>query len=218
MSYMGRDLDPGTWGESILRALNFQHVVPLGEMIASVEPWTCRVASDSTDPDASASDRVDGVAAIDGTRSEQRLTFPSGTTRVKYILEGEITTNRGNVIKRYTHMWILPYRMAPDFTGGEASEDVNHTFDFDKDLSEGEFIVSSDQWSIAVAPDSPNADPDAASRVTGISTHGKTESYQRITLPDDLTVPVKYLLGATVTTSLGNVIKLYAYKTVRAPS
>lgn len=217
--YIGADLDAGAWGESILRYVNFERVLPAGEEIASVEPWTCTVAADSTDGDATPAARVDGVAVIDGTRSRQRLTFPDGlSTRVKYILEAAITTNRGNMIKRYTHMWVRRLKLADRQLGeGEPGEDVYHTMRFDKDLSEGEVIVTSPTWSIEVTDDSPNPDAGSASRIVGIATHGLSDSYQRIVLPSDLVVPVRYLLGARVITSLDNTIKLHAYKTVRAP-
>lgn len=216
--YIGSDLDPGAWGESIVRSMNFEHVLSTGETIAAVAPWICTVAADTTDQDATPAARVAGAPFIDGTRSRQRLTFPDGpATRVKYVLEAEVTTSLGNVIKRWTHLWVRRLKLCPDLGDGQPGEDINHTMQFARDLSAGEQIVSS-VWSIEVAADSANPDAGVASRLVGISTHSLTDSYQEIVLPADLVGPVRYLLGATVVTTLGNTIKLHAYKNVRAAS
>ena len=103
-----------------------------------------------------------------------------------------------------------------DFHPADTGEDEIYTFDFRRDFDEGETIVSS-EWTCAIASDSESIDDDAP------NTHHSDDSE---TLDTDTTsrrrisglvAGVKYVLEATVTTSLGNMRTLWSHVTCIEP-
>ncbi len=101
-----------------------------------------------------------------------------------------------------------------DFDPADPSESEVYSFDFVRDLTEGESIASA-TWTIAVAADSAAADPAAATRLSGGPSNAGTITSQRVV---GLLDGVKYVLSATVTSNLGNKATLFSHVTSRSPS
>lgn len=94
-------------------------------------------------------------------------------------------------------------RAIGQFTPANAGESEVYGFDFAKDLPEGDSI-STVTFGIAVVS---GTDPDPASHLTGQPSVSGTQTLQRV---QDLIAGVIYTLEATVVTTMGNTLVLWA--------
>lgn len=94
-----------------------------------------------------------------------------------------------------------------DFSPADEGESENYSFDFVKDLAEGETIVGS-TWYCTVAEDSEAPDEDAADHVAVPASYSGTLTTQHVS---GLVAGVKYVLQAVVETSAGNTVSLWSY-------
>lgn len=102
-----------------------------------------------------------------------------------------------------------------DFDPIDEGEIGDFTFDFARDdIASGETIVSA-VWNCSVAESSIGADPSASSRLSGSPYITGLTTMQRVS---GTVGGVKYVLQASVTTSLGNVLSLWSYVTCNVPA
>lgn len=100
-----------------------------------------------------------------------------------------------------------------EFHPADPGESEDYTFDFVKDLAEGETIVGA-TWTCSVADDSEEEDADAADHVAIPASYDGTRTTQHIS---GLVAGVKYLLQAVVETSAGNTVSLWSHVTCMEP-
>lgn len=101
-----------------------------------------------------------------------------------------------------------------DFPPADEVESETYTFDFVRDLADGELIISA-VWYCTVAADSEEADENAADHVAIAAEVLGTKTMQHIS---GLVAGVKYVLQAVVETDRGNTVSLWSHVTCRAPS
>lgn len=102
-------------------------------------------------------------------------------------------------------------RIDRNFSAADPDEDEVYTFDFLKDLPEGD-TVSTSIWSCDVVS---GVDADAASHLIGSPSTGGSKTSHRIS---GLLPGVEYRLRALVTTAAGSKLSLYAHVPCRALS
>jgi hypothetical protein len=101
-----------------------------------------------------------------------------------------------------------------EFSPADSVESEDYTFDFVKDLADGETIVSA-SWTCSVADDSEGADENAADHVAAPPpTYDGTRTTQHVS---GLVAGVKYVLQAVVQTSAGNTVSLWSHVTCMDP-
>jgi hypothetical protein len=100
-----------------------------------------------------------------------------------------------------------------DFPPADDVESRNYTFDFVKDLAEGDTIVGA-TWSCTVAEDSAGQDAEAADHVGVPATYDGTRTTQHVS---GLVAGVKYVLQAVVSTQAGETVSLWSHVECRAP-
>lgn len=102
-----------------------------------------------------------------------------------------------------------------DFPPADPGESEPYSFDFVKDLEAGEVITGAN-WTCIVAEDSEGTDDDPSSRIgTGAPDNSGTFTRQVVA---GLLPGVKYVLEATVTTSLGKTVSLWSHVECNQPS
>lgn len=102
-----------------------------------------------------------------------------------------------------------------DFPPADPGEYEPYTFDFVRDVAEGEIITGA-AWTCSVAADSQGTDDDPMSRLAFVAPDNSgTVTNQIVT---NLLPGVKYVLQATVTTSLGNTLSLWSHVECNQPS
>lgn len=100
-----------------------------------------------------------------------------------------------------------------EFLPSDPGESEDYTFDFVKDLADGETIVGA-TWSCKVAEDSEGEDADAADHVALPASYDGTRTTQHVS---GLVAGVKYVLQAVVETSAGNTVSLWSHVECVAP-
>lgn len=98
-----------------------------------------------------------------------------------------------------------------DFHPNDVGESAEYSFDFARDLEDGDSIVSA-AWSCWAEE---GTDASASSRLSGSASVSGTKTTQRV---DGLLADVKYGLQAIVTTTLGNTVSLFSYVKSQDPS
>lgn len=101
-----------------------------------------------------------------------------------------------------------------DFSPVDVGEVISEAFDFVNDLAAGDSIASV-AWSCTVSAESTGTDSAPATRMSGTPNIIGTATYQRFAgmLPG-----VTYLLLATVTTTLGDQLKLWSHVYCSTPN
>jgi hypothetical protein len=99
------------------------------------------------------------------------------------------------------------------FNHSDEGESEDYSFDFVKDLAEGETIVGV-TWTCTVAADSEGADENAADHVAIPASYDGTITTQHVS---GLVAGVKYVLQAVVETSAGNTVSLWSHVTCMEP-
>lgn len=101
-----------------------------------------------------------------------------------------------------------------DFPPADAVESETYTFDFVRDLADGELIISA-TWYCTVAAGSEAVDANAADHVAIAAEYQGTKTMQHIS---GLVADVKYVLQAVVGTDRGNTVSLWSHVVCRTPS
>lgn len=101
-----------------------------------------------------------------------------------------------------------------DFPPADEVESETYTFDFVRDLADGEVIINA-TWYCTVAADSEGTDEAAADHVAIAAEYIGTKTMQHIS---GLVADVKYVLQAVVETDQGNTVSLWSHVTCKAPS
>jgi hypothetical protein len=101
-----------------------------------------------------------------------------------------------------------------DFPPADEIESETYTFDFVRDLADGEVVISA-VWYCTVAADSEGADANASDHVAIPAEFLGTKTMQHIS---GLVAGVKYVLQAVVGTDRGNTVSLWSHVTCGVPS
>jgi hypothetical protein len=100
-----------------------------------------------------------------------------------------------------------------DFAPSDVGESETYTFDFVKDLAEGDAIVEA-TWFCTVAADSEVDDPDAADHVALPATFEGTKTSQHVS---GQVSGVKYVLQAVVGSQRGETLSLWSHVLCGSP-
>lgn len=101
-----------------------------------------------------------------------------------------------------------------DFDPVDVGEIGEFTFNFSRDLASGDTIASV-VWACTVADSSDGADASASSRLSGSPSNTTIKTTQRVS---GLVAGVKYVLQASATTTLGDMLSLWSYVDCKEPS
>lgn len=101
-----------------------------------------------------------------------------------------------------------------DFDPMDVGEIGEFTFDFARDLASGDTIASV-VWACTVADSSDGDDGSASSRLSGFPSNTSSKTTHTVS---GLVAGVKYLLQASATTTLGDVLSLWSYVDCKAPA
>lgn len=101
-----------------------------------------------------------------------------------------------------------------DFAPADEVESETYTFDFVRDLADGELIISA-VWYCTVAADSEATDAGAADHVAIAADFAGTKTMQHVS---GLVAGVKYVLQAVIGTDRGNTVSLWSHVKCGTPA
>jgi hypothetical protein len=92
--------------ESVGLSFDFASYLSPGDSLASVTSWTCTVAEQSLEPDASPSSRLSGSPTTSGTLVIQRV--QGCLANVTYVMEALVQTVNGETLSLWQYIDCIP--------------------------------------------------------------------------------------------------------------